>query len=153
MGHLLYCDIAYLFISFYANILDYIVHLTKSKPLGAGKKQFSVTGLLSLSALYRRHTLVVTANKLWSTIEYPTPVNLLELLNECSVKLVYLGQLRFGELKPYPRSPPRPIPIKSSTKKPTAEPAGQSTALTDTKVLLFREKALRNFGYNISFIV
>ena len=89
--------------------------------------------LLSLSALYQRHILVVTPNKLWSTIEHPTPKNLLELLNECSAKLVYLGQLRFGELKTHPRRPPRLIPIKSSTKKPTAEPAGQTIASTDTK--------------------
>ena len=71
------------------------------------------------------------ANKLWSTIEHPTPVNLLELLNECSVKLVYLGQLRFGELKTHPRKPSIPMPIKSSTKKSTEEPAGQNIVQTD----------------------
>ena len=101
--------------------------------LADGRMYCDELGLLSLSALYRRHTLVVMANKLWSTIEHPTPVNLLELLNECSVKLIYLGQLRFRELKTHPRRPPRPIPIKSSTKKSTAEPAGQTTASTDTK--------------------
>ena len=89
--------------------------------------------LLSLSALYRRHTLVVTANKLWSTIEHPTPINLLKLLNECSVKLVYLGQLRFGELKTHPRRPSRPMPTKSSTQKSTEEPAGQNIEQTVTK--------------------
>ena len=57
-------------------------------------------GILSLSHMYRRHTLVVTVNKMWSTIQHSSPLNLLELLNECSVKLIYLGQLRFGELKP-----------------------------------------------------
>ena len=94
-------------------------------------------GLLSLSALYQWHTLVLTANKLWSTIEHPTLVNLLELLNECSVKLVYLGQLRFGELKSHPRGPPRPMPIKSSAKRSTAaedkESVGQTTASMETE--------------------
>ena len=42
-----------------------------------GRMYCDELGLLSLSALYQRHTLVVTANKLWSTIEHPTPVNLL----------------------------------------------------------------------------
>ena len=98
--------------------------------------------LLSLSALYRRHILVVMANKLWSTIEHPTPVNLLELLNECSVKLIYLGQLRFGELKTHPRRPPRPMPIKSSTKKPTEEPAGQNIVPTDIKVSISLENSV-----------
>ena len=107
-----------------------------------GRMYCDELGLLSLSALYQRHTLVVTANKLWSTIEHPTPVNLLELLNECSVKLVYLGQLRFGELKTHPRRPPRPIPIKSSTKKPTAEPARQTTASTDTKAPISVENSV-----------
>ena len=96
-----------------------------------GRMYCDELGLLSLSALYRRQTLVVTANKLWSTIEHPTPVNLLELLNECSVKLIYLGQLRFGELKSHPRKPSRPILIKSSTKKPTAKPAEQNISSTD----------------------
>ena len=98
-----------------------------------GRMYCDELGLLSLSALYRRHTLVVTANKLWSTIEHPTPVNLLELLNECSVKLVYLGQLRFGELKTHPRRPSRPMPTKSSTQKSTEEPAGQNIVQTDIK--------------------
>ena len=71
------------------------------KWLADGRMYCDELRLLSLSALYRRHTLVVMSNKLWSTIEHP--LNLLELLNECSVKLVYLGQLRFGELKTHPR--------------------------------------------------
>ena len=60
-------------------------------------------GILSLSTMYRQHSMVVTVNKMWSTIEHSSPLNLLELLNECSVKLIYLGQLRFGELKPKPK--------------------------------------------------
>ena len=96
-----------------------------------GRMYCDELGLLSLSALYRRHTLVVTANKLWSTIEHPIPVNLLELLNECSVKLVYLGQLRFGELKTHPRKPSIPMPIKSSTKKSIEEPARKNILQTD----------------------
>ena len=98
-----------------------------------GRMYCDELGLLSLSALYRRHTLVVTANKLWSTIEHPTPINLLELLNECSVKLIYLGQLRFGELKTHPRRPSIPMPTKSSTQKSTKEPAGQINVQTDIK--------------------
>ena len=70
-------------------------------------------GLLSLSHMCRRHTLVITENKMWSTIEHPTPLNVLELLNECSIKLVYLGQLRFGELKPRTTRPARSIGLTS----------------------------------------
>ena len=103
--------------------------------------------MLSFSALYHRHTLVVTSNKLWSTIKHSTPLNLLELLNECSVKLVYLGQLRFGELKAQPRRPPRPIPIKSSANKNNAvedeesvgQPAASSTKNTNIEAVASTE--------------
>ena len=58
-------------------------------------------------------------------------------MNECSIKLVYLGQLRFGELKSHPRGPPRPMPIKGSAKRSTAvedgEPVGQPAASTETE--------------------
>ena len=104
-----------------------------------GRMYCDELGLLSLSALYRRHTPVVTANKLWSTIEHPAPMNLLELLNECSVKLIYLGQLRFGKLKTHPRRPSRPMPIKSSTKKPTEEPSGQNLVPTVIKASISLE--------------
>ena len=42
-------------------------------------------GLLTLSYLYKRHCLVYTSSKIWSTIESPGPMTLLELLNECTV--------------------------------------------------------------------
>ena len=108
--------------------LDWVKWLTD------GRMYCDELGLLFLSAWYCRRVLVVTSNKLWSTIEHSAPLNLLELLNECSVKLVYLGQLHFGELKPHPRRPPRPILIKSSvnTTKSKAitdkETVGQPTA-------------------------
>ena len=38
------------------------------KQLADGRTYCDELGLLSLSALYHRHTLVVTSNKLWSTI-------------------------------------------------------------------------------------
>ena len=63
---------------------------------------------------------------MWSTIEHSSPLNLLELLNESSVKLIYLGQLCFSELKPKSK-PPRPMPsllatprVSLSTSKPAS---------------------------------
>ena len=60
-------------------------------------------GLITLSYLYRRHTLVYTTNKLWSTIESNEPLTLLNLLNECTVRLISLGDLQFGILRPKPK--------------------------------------------------
>ena len=65
--------------------------------------------LTGLSFMYGRHTLVLTNNKMWSTIEMQEPLGLVELLKECSIRLIYLGQLRFGLLHWNPRLP-RPLP-------------------------------------------
>ena len=41
--------------------------------------------LMGLCNLYKRHCAVLTQNGLWSTIQADAPMNLLDLLNECSV--------------------------------------------------------------------
>ena len=86
-------------------------------------------GILSLNTMYRWHSMVVTVNKMWSTIEHSLPLNLLELLNECSVKLIYLGQLHFGELKPKPK-PSRTLPslmAQTSANLSTSTPANRDS--------------------------
>ena len=64
--------------------------------------------LLALSAMYHRHTLVVTKNKFWCTIESAVPLNLLEVMKQCTVRLLYMGNLGFGFLKWKPRDPKPP---------------------------------------------
>ena len=49
---------------------------------------------------------------MWSTIESDRPMNLLDVLNVCSVRLIYLGSLRFGVLIWRPR-PPKKVATKS----------------------------------------
>ena len=84
-------------------------------------------GLLTLCYLYRRHALIYTSTKLWTTVESNDPLSLLQLLNECSVKLVYLGDLEFGTLRskgptPTPMSTlPLPSIDEASTSKPDVE--------------------------------
>ena len=56
--------------------------------------------LFSLSWLYKQHTVVIMKNKLWSTLHSNSPINEEALLDVCLVKLVYLGRLRFGTLRP-----------------------------------------------------
>ena len=55
--------------------------------------------LLGLSAMYQRHTLVVTKNKFWSTIESSEPLSIIDLMKACSVCLLYLGNMKFGTLR------------------------------------------------------
>ena len=56
--------------------------------------------LFLLSWLYKQHTVVITKNKLWSTLHSNSPVSKEALLDVCSIKLVYLGQIPFGILWP-----------------------------------------------------
>ena len=70
-------------------------------------------GLMGLCYMYHRHCVVLTQNKLWSTVQADKPLNLLDLLNICSVCLIYLGNLRFGVLTWRPR-----LPKKVATKSP-----------------------------------
>ena len=69
-------------------------------------------GLLVLSAMYHRHSLVVTKNKTWCSIESSTPMNLIQALSACTVRLLYLGDLAFGVLKW------KPQPVKPTVDKP-----------------------------------
>ena len=61
--------------------------------------------LLGLSAMFQRHCLVVTKNKFWSTIETKEPLSIINLMKECSVRLLYLGNMKFGTLHWQPRNP------------------------------------------------
>ena len=63
--------------------------------------------LMGLCYMYHRHCVVLTQNKLWSTVQADTPLNLLDLLKEC------IGNLCFGVLTWGPR-----LPKKVATKSP-----------------------------------
>ena len=67
--------------------------------------------LLTLSAMYHRHSLVVTKNKTWCSIESSEPMNLLKAMSTCTVRLLYLGNLTFGVLKWKPQIP-KPVVAK-----------------------------------------
>ena len=61
--------------------------------------------LLGLSAMYQRHCLVVTKNKFWYTIETKEPLSIINLMKECTVRLLYLGHMKFGTLRWHPHYP------------------------------------------------
>ena len=72
--------------------------------------------LLGLSAMYQRHTLVVTKNKFWSTIESAEPLSIINLMKECTVRLLYLGNMKFGTLRWQPCNP-QPVQPKPNLGK------------------------------------
>ena len=49
--------------------------------------------------------VVVTKNKFWSTIETKEPLSIINLMKECTVRLLYLGNMKFGTLRWQPRNP------------------------------------------------
>ena len=61
--------------------------------------------LLGLCVVYSRHCLVITRDKFWSTLETINPIGMMDLLKRCNIKLLFLGQLRFGVLNWNPRPP------------------------------------------------
>ena len=61
--------------------------------------------LLGLCVVYSRHCLVITRDKFWSTLETINPIGMMDLLKQCNIKLLFLGQLRFGVLNWNPRPP------------------------------------------------
>ena len=61
--------------------------------------------LLGLSAMYQIHCLVVTKNKFWSTIETKEPLSIINLMKECTIRLLYLGNMKFGTLHWHPHNP------------------------------------------------
>ena len=69
--------------------------------------------LMGLCYMYHKHCLVLTQNKLWSTVQADLPMSLMDLLKICTVRLVYLGSLKFGVLTWRPR-----LPKKVATKSP-----------------------------------
>ena len=67
--------------------------------------------LLGLSVMYQRQCLVVTKNKFWSTIETKELLSIINLMKECTVRLLYLGNMKFGTLSWQPCSP-QPVHAK-----------------------------------------
>ena len=89
-------------------------------------------GLLMLCYLYRRHALVYTSSKLWTTVESSDPLSLLQRLNECSVKLVYLGDLEFGMLCPKGAPPMSTLPLPSSDEASISKPDIEQSSNVET---------------------
>ena len=61
--------------------------------------------LYALSDLMKQHTIVITSTKPWSTV-HPDVVlkDIHRLLDVCSVKLLYLGNNKFGRLHRRPQN-------------------------------------------------
>ena len=70
--------------------------------------------LYVLNRIHCRHTVVYTANRAWSTLKPESNITTDDLLSICDLRLVYLGNKTFGELKRLPMCAP-PLPQMLTT--------------------------------------
>ena len=70
--------------------------------------------LYVLNRIHCRHTVVFTANRAWSTLKPESNITTDDLLSICDLRLVYLGNKTFGELKRLPMCAP-PLPQMLTT--------------------------------------
>ena len=91
-------------------------------------------GLIGLCALYKQHCLVITKNRFWLTLEMITPIGFMQLLKQCNIKLLFLGQLKFGVLnwRPWPPKPTStPVPKFSIVEEYTLDDQPETPSPAD----------------------
>ena len=68
--------------------------------------------LHALSELAKIHTVVLTASKPWTTVDLSgLSMDIFQLIDMCSIKLVYLGNNQFARLQKRPENCNNPIVI------------------------------------------
>ena len=72
--------------------------------------------LIGLCALYKHRCLIITKSKFWLTLETITPIGFMKLLQQCNIKLLFMGKLKFRVLNWRPR-PPKPKPTVAPVPK------------------------------------
>ena len=88
--------------------------------------------LYVLSRTFQRHSVVLCANRAWSTVGTDDPIDSDRLLEICHVKLVYIGHNMFGELREKSVLPVTSYPtIKNNT---CVTVSGTNKTIVDTNV-------------------
>ena len=94
--------------------------------------------IYAMCDMLKRHAFVYTRTKPWTTVDSNVgKLDITELCMLCDVRLIYLGNNRFGELKCKPEilSPrPRLLPVKLES--PKTQENSEQTALSPTKELV-----------------
>ena len=86
--------------------------------------------LYVLNRIHCRHTVVFTSNRIWTTVQADNKLTEEDLLSICDLRLVYLGNKIFGELKKLPMCTPPPPQVLQSTSKKSTKTARKGKALT-----------------------
>ena len=92
--------------------------------------------IFALSRLYRRHSVVYTKDKTWSTIGTSTPMNEKDVYQQCDLKFILMGKGHYVQLirKPLVSMPVVPLqPMESVYESGYYEDVTPAENITDTK--------------------
>ena len=98
--------------------------------------------LYALSDLTKKHTVVITSNKPWTTVHPDVGIrDIYHLLDICDVRLLYLGDCKFGRLRTRPSNCNNPI-LYNQPVFPSCEPPGLLE--TAESLLMMQRQTARN---------
>ena len=97
--------------------------------------------LYALSDLTKKHTVIITSNRPWTTMHQDVEVwDIYHLLEICDVRLLYLGELKFGHLRDRPLNCNNPV-LYNPPVFPGLEPPGPREIETAESLLLMQNQA------------
>ena len=100
--------------------------------------------LYALSDLTKKHTVVITSNRPWTTIHPDVGIrDIYHLLDICDVRLLYLGDCKFGRLRTRPVNCNNPI-IYNPPVLPGCEPPGLRELETAESLLMMQRQTARD---------
>ena len=100
--------------------------------------------LYALSDLTKKHTVVITSNRPWTTVHPDVGIrDIYHLLDICDVRLLYLGDCKFGRLRTRPRNCNNPI-IYNPPVFPSCEPPGIRELETAESLLMMQRQTARD---------
>ena len=98
--------------------------------------------LYALSDLTKKHTVVITMSKPWTTLHPDVNIsNIYDLIDKCDVKLVFLGNCHFGRLRVRPPGYANPI-ITSTPVFPQPQPSEREMETAESLLLMNRQAKL-----------
>ena len=97
-------------------------------------------GLYALSDLTKKHTVVITNNRPWTTVHPDIGVHdIYHLLDMCDVRLLYLGDCKFGRLRNRPKNCNNPV-LYNPPVFPGCEPPGLRELETAESLLMMQRQ-------------
>ena len=105
--------------------------------------------LYALSDLTKQHTIVITKTKPWSTVHPNVNVrDIHDLLNVCSVRLLFLGNNKFGRLRPRPPNYQTPF-MTNLPVFPGNEPSDHEWETAHSLLMMNPDGAVPMFSDNV----